>query len=77
MAEIGRLEIGVRLVPDDDTMKIILRLLDLWQDANPELMVAMVPGSDRYQYEIIPSGRGKKHGDTGDQRGDPEQRAGD
>lgn len=71
MAELGSLEIGIRLVPDDDTMKTILRLLDLWQDANPEQMVAMVPVRDRYQYEIIPSGRGNKHGDTGDQRGDP------
>lgn len=58
MAEIGKLSIGIRLVPDDDTMKIILKLLDLWQDDNPDMMVAMVPAKDRYQYEIIE--RGKK-----------------
>lgn len=61
MAEIGNVSIGIRLIPDDDTMKIILRLLDLWQDDNPDMMVALVPGQDRYQYEIIPSERGKQH----------------
>ena len=44
---------GIRLIPDDDTMKVILTLLDLWQDDNPDMMVAMVPAKDRYQYEII------------------------
>ena len=59
MAEIGNVSIGIRLIPDDDTMKIILRLLDLWQDDNPDMMVALVPAKDRYQYEIIE--REKKH----------------
>ena len=59
MAEIGKLSIGIRLVPDDDTMKIILKLLDIWQDDNPNMMVAMVPAKDRYQYEIIE--RKKEH----------------
>ena len=49
----GKLTIGMRLIPDDDTMKVILKLLDLWQDDNPDKMVAMVPAKDRYQYEII------------------------
>jgi len=53
MAEIGKLSIGIRLIPDDDTMKVILKLLNLWQDDNPDKMVAMVPAKDRYQYEII------------------------
>lgn len=44
---------GIRLIPDDDTMKVILNLLNLWQDDNPDMMVAMVPGEDRYVYEII------------------------
>ena len=61
MAEIGKLTMGIRLIPDDDTMNVILKLLDLWQDDNPDMMVALVPAQDRYQYEIIPSGRGKKH----------------
>lgn len=59
MAEIGGLSIGIRLIPDDDTMKIILKLLDLWQDDNPDMMIALVPAKDRYQYEIIE--REKKH----------------
>ena len=59
MAEIGKISIGIRLIPDDDTMKVILKLLDLWQDDNPNMMVAMVPAKDRYQYEIIE--REKKH----------------
>jgi hypothetical protein len=53
MAKIEELTVGIRLIPDDDTMKIILKLLDLWQDDNPGMMVAMVPAKDRYQYEII------------------------
>ena len=53
MAEIGKISIGIRLIPDDDTMKVILKLLDLWQDDNPNMMVAMVPAKDKYQYEII------------------------
>ncbi len=53
MAEIGKISMGVRLIPDDDTMKVILMLLNLWQDDNPDMMVAMVPRKDRYVYEII------------------------
>ena len=49
----------IRLVPDEETMQLILKLLDLWQDANPGMMVAMVPQKDRYGYEIID--RGEKH----------------
>ena len=59
MAEIGKISMGIRLIPDDDTMNVILKLLDLWQDDNPNMMVAMVPAKDRYQYEIIE--REKKH----------------
>lgn len=55
MAEIRKLSVsvGIRLVPDEDTMKAILAILNLWQDDNPDMMVAMVPGKDRYVYEII------------------------
>lgn len=59
MAEIGKISMGIRLIPDDDTMEVILKLLDLWQDDNPDKMVAMVPAKGRYQYEIIE--REKKH----------------
>ena len=59
MAEIGKISMGIRLIPDDDTMKIILKLLDLWQYDNPDMMIALVPAKDRYQYEIIE--REKKH----------------
>lgn len=59
MAEIGKLSIGIRVIPDDDTMEAILNLLNLWQDDNPDMMVALVPAKDRYQYEIIE--REKKH----------------
>ena len=59
MAEIGKISMGIRLIPDDDTMKVILTLLNLWQDDNPDAMVALVPAKDRYQYEIIE--REKKH----------------
>ena len=53
MAKTGNLEVEFRLVPDEKTMDVILNLLDLWQDANPDLMVAMVPDRDKYTYAII------------------------
>ena len=53
MAEMGPFNVNIRLVPDTETMDVILKLLDLWQDANPDRMVAMVPQKDRYGYEII------------------------
>jgi len=72
MAEIVKLTMGIRLIPDDDTMKVILTLLNLWQDDNPDMMVAMVPGVDRYVYEIIDrsgkTGRSVKYEDKADER---------
>lgn len=56
MAEIWPLRAKIELSPGEDTMKAILALLDLWQDANPDKMVAMVPQNDRYGYEIIGKG---------------------
>ena len=53
----NELTLKIRLIPDDETMAVILAMLNLWQDANPDHMVAMVPAEDRYQYEIIKSGR--------------------
>jgi len=53
--------IQVRLLPDDETMEIILKTLNLWQDAHPGQMVAMVPAKDKYKYEIIPIGRMESH----------------
>lgn len=47
---------NIRLVPDDETIEVILKLLDLWQNANPGKMIAMVPQKDRYVYEIIDRG---------------------
>ena len=49
----ARMEIPIRFVPCDETMKVVLKILDLWQDANPDKMVAMVPQKDTYVYEII------------------------
>lgn len=49
--------IKIRIGPDDETMELILKLLNMWQENNPEEMVALVPAKDGYQYEIIPSGR--------------------
>lgn len=53
MAEIGKLTVGIRLIPDDETMNVILNLLNLWQDDNPNAMVALVPGESMYEYKII------------------------
>lgn len=51
--------VKLKFSPDQETMDLILKLLDLWQDAHPDMMVAMVPQKDRYGYEII--GRSGKH----------------
>ena len=56
------LTVNIRIVPDDETIQLILRLLDLWQDSNPDQMIAMVPAGDRYIYEII--NRRGSHGKT-------------
>ena len=53
MAEPTTINLKVRFVPDRETLDVILKLLDLWQDANPDKMIAMVPAKDRYVYEII------------------------
>ena len=53
-----QITIKIRLVPDNETMTVILAMLNMWQDANPAHMVAMVPTKDRYEYEIIPKRRG-------------------
>lgn len=45
--------VKLRFSPDQETMDLILKLLDMWQDAHPDQMVAMVPQKDRYGYEII------------------------
>ena len=49
----SEITVKIRLIPDDETMAVILAMLNLWQDANPDHMVAMVPAKDRYEYEII------------------------
>lgn len=48
-----QLMLTIRLIPDDETMAVILAMLNMWQDAHPDRMVAMVPAKDRYEYEII------------------------
>lgn len=57
MAEFVPIQMNIELTPGDDTMKAIIALLDMWQDAHPDMMVAMVPQGDRYVYEIIDRGR--------------------
>ena len=47
------LTIAIRLGPDEKTMQLILKLLDMWQEDNPGKMVALVPEKDTYKYEII------------------------
>lgn len=46
---IGDFKVNVRLVPDKQTMEIVLKLLDLWQDDNPQQMVAI----DNGHYRIV------------------------
>jgi len=53
----AELRMNIELTPGEETMKAIIALLNLWQDAHPDKMVAMVPQGDRYVYEIIDRGR--------------------
>lgn len=62
MAAMNDLTITFRFVPDEETMDIIIRMLNLWQDSNMDKMIALVPQKDRYGYEIINRG-GKKDED--------------
>lgn len=55
------MSLQINLCPSDETMKVILMLLNMWQDANPDRMVAMVPAKDKYQYEIIGKGTVEEH----------------
>lgn len=59
---ISELTVNIRLSPDDETMEVILAMLNMWQDAHPDLMVAMVPEKDRYRYEIIKKRNGGEMG---------------
>jgi hypothetical protein len=47
------MNLQINLCPSDETMKVILMLLNMWQDANPDQMIAMVPNREKYEYEII------------------------
>lgn len=62
--EIARMTVSI--CPSEESMAAIIALLNLWQDAHPDLMVALVPAEDRYQYEIIKSGRPAKSWETRD-----------
>ena len=57
MAKLEPIRMNIELTPGEETMKAIIALLNLWQDAHPDSMVAMVPQGDRYGYEIIDRGR--------------------
>ena len=57
MAKLKPIRMDIELVPGEDTMKAIIAMLNLWQDAHPDKMVMMVPQGDRYGYEIIDRGR--------------------
>ena len=63
MAEIGNMTFTIKVTPDDDSMGVILTLLNLWQDSHPDQMVAMVPRKDKYVYEIINRGGCECRGD--------------
>ena len=45
--------IKIRMTPDDETLNVILAILNLWQDVHPDKMIAMVPAKEKYVYEII------------------------
>lgn len=53
------IDIPIQISPDDKTMKLILAMLNIWQDSHPDQMVAMVPAKDKYQYEIIDMKKGE------------------
>ena len=56
MVASDRLTVEVRVTPGEDTMRMVLALLNLWQDAHPGKMVALVPDREKYVYEVIERG---------------------
>ena len=47
------MNLQVNLCPSDETIKVILMLLNMWQEANPDQMIALLPNREKYVYEII------------------------
>lgn len=47
------MNLQVNLCPSDETIKVILMLLNMWQEANPDQMIALLPNREKYEYEII------------------------
>ena len=47
------MNLQINLCPSDETIKVILMLLNMWQEANPDQMIAMLPNREKYVYEII------------------------
>lgn len=47
MASIGDLTVNIRLVPDNKTMDVVLKLIDFWQEDNPKQMI--VSAGDHYK----------------------------
>lgn len=62
MAELGKIELPVILTVSDETLERVLKVLDIWQEANPGKMVGLVPAGDRYQYEVIELPEGHRIG---------------
>ena len=43
----------VRMIPDDETIAACLMMLNLWQEANPDKLVLLMPNGEKYRYEIM------------------------
>lgn len=49
MAKLGDLSLDVRLVPDEYTVELALKVLDLWQESNDTQMIVF----DHGHYRIV------------------------
>ena len=57
--EIDKFTVKITVCPSDSSMDMVLAMLNVWQEANPDKMVALVPAREKYQYEIIQRGSGE------------------
>ena len=56
MGNIGDFTVNICFVPDDTTMRVIMSLLNLWQEHHPDKMICTYNVGDSYRYEIVDKG---------------------
>ena len=47
------MHVEIKLCPTDETMQVLIGLLNMWQDAHPNKEVSLVPDGACYGYKIV------------------------